>query len=95
MPSQQQIINKRFRIDNEHNMGLLRNRLQCLSWDNCNVSDVDLAYESFHHTFETDLNECMPVTFQKINIHNNKYRPWMTQGILISRKGKKECINNF
>ena len=72
IPGQQQFITKQIRNLSDQNLCLLRNTLQNVSWENCRVSDVNLACESFRQNFEAALND---VTMKKMLIHNNKYRP--------------------
>ena len=51
IPGQQQFITKQIRNLSDPNVCLLRNTLQNASWENCRVSDVNLAYESFRPKF--------------------------------------------
>ena len=66
IPGQQEFITERIRNVRDQNLCLLRNMLQNVSWENCRVSDVNLAYESFHKNFEAVLNDAIPVTIKKL-----------------------------
>ena len=87
---QQQIITKRIRNASDNNLYFLRNTLQNVSRENCRVSDVNLAYETFRQNCEADLNK-----IKQNVIHNNKYRPWMTHSILIAVKTKNRLYEHF
>ena len=95
IPGQQQFITKRFRNASDKNLYFLRNMLQNVSRENCRVSDVNLAYETFRQNCEADLNNALPVTIKQNVIHNNKYRPWMTHIILIAVKTKNRLYKHF
>ena len=67
IPCQHRFITKRIRNFSDQTLCLLSNRLQHVSWENCRVSDVNLASEAFHHNFDAALNDAIPVTIKKCN----------------------------
>ena len=73
----------------EDNIERFKNSLSAMNWQNVfSTNDPQLAFSNFSDTFLTlyDLN--IPVTTKKFNKNIHKVEPWITSGILTSRRKK-------
>ena len=68
-----------------------KNAIQNYNWTHVtNTNDVHLASSNFFSTFDTLYNTYFPITSKKFVKSLNPLEPWMSRGILISRKRKNE-----
>ena len=73
----------------ELNISNLKNSLSTLGWVNVTEQqDPQLAFNNFSDTFSTFYNLHMPLKTKKFNRNFSKIEPWMTTGLLISRRKK-------
>jgi len=59
-------------------------KLQNITWPTPDPDDANSAFDKFNTTFQTLYNESFPTTVKKLKLYYNKYKPWITQGILKS-----------
>lgn len=55
-----------------------------------NCSNVNILYSIFLSIFKSHFNSCFPVKTIKVNNNVNKIKGWVTPGIIISSKRKRE-----
>ncbi len=71
------------------NINLFKDALSSIGWNHVTTcNDTQNAYDSFSETFFDIFNLYFPVIHKKINKRYHKIEPWMTTGILNSRKTK-------
>ena len=74
-----------------NNIELFKTSLAALSWEDVTEKlDVNLAYNSFYDIFKTFFDLHFPVKKVKFNKNFHPRQPFMTQGLLQSRKTKLE-----
>lgn len=80
----------------KRNVNCMKQLLIDQDW-NCvyNINDANVAYDNFMSIFFTCLNEVMPLKQVKINSNNFPRCPFMTIGLLTSRKKKHELFRRF
>jgi len=81
------------------NLLKFKRALKEFNWDH--VTEQNCAQEAFNNfssTFDLFYNLYFPITTKTLNKNYNSIEPWMSSGILVSRKQKnllcKQCINN-
>ena len=58
-------------------------------------NNVDRAYDKFHNHFQHLYNEALPVKNKKIKLYHNRYKLWITHGILNSVYEKSKLYKHF
>ena len=80
-----------FSIDNINKFSA---NIRATNWNGLfNISNVQEAYDLFSDTFFTFYNLHFPLLKKKLNKNIHPINPWMTKGLLISRKRKIELCN--
>jgi hypothetical protein len=88
-------IYKQVRMINNENILNLNLELGNMAWPDLANMDVNTAYNSFYDKFNTLYNKNLPVKIKKIKIYQNKYKPWLTHGILVSVKKKDNLYKKY
>jgi len=70
-------------------------RLQNITWPTPDPDDANSAFDKFNTTFQTLYNESFPTTVKKLKLYYNKYKPWITQGILKSVRHKNKLYKSY
>jgi exonuclease III len=79
-------IYKSIRDLSDHAVQKLHNKLIAVDWNVLdNINDVNVCYDTFAQTFESAYNQCLPVKTAKVQIHNNSYKPWITNGKKVNK----------
>ena len=82
-------VNVQSRDFSELNISNFKNSLSTLGWVNVTEQqDPQLAFNNFSDTFSTLYNLHMPLKTKKFNRNFSNIEPWMTTGLLISRRKK-------
>jgi hypothetical protein len=88
---------RQIRQINQENLENLSCKLQGVVWQDIDNPDVNVIYENFDNIFNDLYNETLPIKVKQIKFYCNKYKPWLTHGILTSVKKKndlyKKCLN--
>ena len=78
-----------FRDFSQQNINNFTNNLNLISWNDVTSTDCpDQAFKNFNETFTTLHNLHFSPKTVKFNINYHKLEPWMSRGLLISRKTK-------
>jgi hypothetical protein len=88
-------IIKNIREINETSLTGFADKLQSTAWQENESQDVNITYDIFNNRFCELYNETLPVVNKKIKIYCNKYKPWITTGILKSVKKKNTLYKKF
>jgi len=73
----------------ERNVEIFRQKLIITDFDDIlDIGDAELAYNTFHDKFFTVFNNNFPERKIRFNKNFHKKEPWMTSGILTSRRTK-------
>ena len=82
------------RNKSEKNLAKLKIKLKCTNWDDIyNESNPDASYNAFINTFNTLIDEYLPI--KKVKIRDNPSSEWLTMGILTSSKHKNILYKQF
>ena len=90
----QQKITFETRSLTEHNINKFKAAIRDYNWTH--VSNQECAQEAtnnFLATFDALFNAFFPITVKKFNKSVNPSEPWMSHGVLISRKRKNKLCN--
>jgi len=73
----------------QRNIELFKQKLVICEWDDiCNIDDTERAYNAFHTKFFNLYNDNFPERAIRFNKNFHKKEPWITAGILVSRRTK-------
>ena len=75
---------KKVRLVSENHLNCFEEKIRNAFLDMLNENNVDRAYDKFYNLFHHLYNEALPVKNKKIKHYHNKYKPWITHGILNS-----------
>jgi hypothetical protein len=85
----------RKRIFNTSNENRFKETLNNISWNSIREdNDVQSAYNTFSDTFTNLFDIHFPYKTFKFNRNHHKIDPWITKGLLISRKNKLRLASN-
>ena len=85
---------KKVRIMNEINQVRFRNLLYEQNWEGVvNEQDPEKSFKNFFKIFNELFNLCFPEIDLKPNKNKIKIHPWMSNGLLTSRKRKLKLLN--
>ena len=77
-------------------MQKLHDKLMTVDWNVLDsINDVNARYDTFVQIFESAYNECLPVKVIKVQIQNNRYKPWITNGIKKSTKQREKLYKSW
>jgi hypothetical protein len=74
------------------NIRRLKNLLSEVSWEALN--HLDNPTKKFYEIFNSAFDLACPISSKKPNRNSIRYEPWMTQGLMISRKRKNKLIHS-
>lgn len=77
-----------FRKTSEENITCLKNNLANINWNFLENLDTEEKYGQFITKFKLTYDLTCPIVNGKINRNKVKLNPWMTSGLLVSRKMK-------
>ena len=87
---------RKYRNYNENAITSFANKISNISWDNIIApNDTNLSYNNFMNIFGSLYNEYFPLITKRIKIINNRYKPWITSGILKSIRRKNALYRNW
>ena len=87
---------KKLRPVSDNNLNSFEEKIRNASWDMLDENNADRAYDKFHNHFQHFYNEAMPVKNNQIKLYHNRYKPWITHGILNSIYEKSSlCKKKF
>lgn len=80
----------------ETSMLSFANKVQNVTWPLSNAdNDVNAIFDSFNSTLENIYNSSFPVQTKKQKLYYNKYKPWITGGILKSIRHKNKLYKRL
>ncbi len=78
-----------YRDFSQYNYDRFLDALNSINWNvMTDMNDTQQIYDFFSETFLSIFNLYFPILFKKANKNNQPMNPWMTRGLLISRKQK-------
>ena len=75
---------KKVRLISDNNLNCFQEKIRNASLDMLDENNAHRAYDKFHNHFQHFYNEALPVKNKIINLYHNRYKPWITHGILNS-----------
>jgi hypothetical protein len=82
----------KYRDFSDLNFAIFSIALNSHNWDFLDTMDVQSSYDSFSDMFFTLYNLYFPLIMKKIKRNVHKINPWMTNGLLISRRTKSKLF---
>ena len=94
LTTKQKIFQKRRKITPE-NLTTLKNSLAEIDWSFLNTSDINLSYENFIKTINTEIDNHIPLCNIKNNYKRTPRLPWITKSLLRSINRKNNLFYKY
>ena len=94
LTTKQKIFQKRRKTTPE-NLTTLKNSLAEIDWSFLNTSDINLSYENFIKTINTEIDNHIPLCNIKNNYKRTPRLPWITKSLLRSINRKNNLFYKY